>query len=85
MSANRYVAVTVERMDRLFQTVFGDANEGESTCPICGKEWLVTPMEDCMLPSCGCFGSDTSRTNLGRPCEPCGILHFYTCERVSEP
>lgn len=54
-------------------------NAGYSTCPVCRRNWLVTPMDDCLLPVCGCFGSDTSERNFARPCESCGIEHFRTC------
>jgi hypothetical protein len=57
-------------------------NAGMSTCPICKKEWLVTPSEDCMVPACGCFGNDASAANPNRPCEPCGIKHAWTCKKV---
>lgn len=55
---------------------------GTSTCPVCGKTWLVTPSQDCMLPSCGCFGYDTSEANKYRPCEPCGLRHALECPDV---
>lgn len=57
---------------------------GMSTCPLCLREWLVTPWSDCMLPACGCFGSDTSAANPSRPCEPCGITHAWTCPHMPE-
>lgn len=57
---------------------------GESTCPICGRVWTVTPLDDCLMPSCGCFGSDTSADNPARPCESCGIAHVYA-HRGEEP
>jgi len=54
---------------------------GMSTCPICEITWLVTPIHDCMLPACGCYGEDTSRDNPNRPCERCGTKHaFSQCE-----
>ncbi len=56
-----------------------EANAGESTCPICGRRWLVTPLDDCLLPFCGCYGDDTSAANPDRPCESCGLAHLYIC------
>lgn len=53
---------------------------GFSTCPLCQHRWLVTVVEDCFLPRCGCFGFDTSAANPNRPCEPCGLLHARMCE-----
>ena len=55
---------------------------GPSKCPICGRRWLVTPRDDCMLPVCGCFGEDTSAENPNRPCEPCGLHHAWNCEKM---
>lgn len=57
---------------------------GESTCPLCGKTWLVTVLADCFLPACGCYGSDTSEANPNRPCEPCGLRHAWNCEKLSK-
>ena len=57
---------------------------GISTCPICGKQWLVTLYEDCMLPACGCYGDDTSENNPNRPCEICGIQHALTCKKLQD-
>lgn len=54
---------------------------GPSCCPMCGRVWWVTPLNDCCLPVCGCWGSDTSAANPDRPCETCGIGHWYRCER----
>lgn len=54
-------------------------NGGFSTCPGCGKRWLVTLMEDCFLPACGCYGDDVTSTNPARPCEPCGLRHVSNC------
>jgi hypothetical protein len=48
-------------------------NAGGSTCPICKRTWLVTPWDDCFLPSCGCYGTDASTGD--RPCESCGMAH----------
>ena len=55
---------------------------GWSTCPICGKKWLVTIFEDCLLPACGCYGDDTSENNPDRPCERCGIDHALHCDKL---
>ena len=60
-----------------------EPNAGMSKCPVCGKEWLVTPGNDCLLPACGCFGSDTSAANPNRICEPCGMHHFANCKKVA--
>jgi hypothetical protein len=57
---------------------------GQSKCPICGKVWAVTPLDDCFLPACGCYGSDTSRENPARPCESCGLQHALTCAKPKE-
>lgn len=56
------------------------ANKGVSTCPICKKTWLVTPLNDCLLPSYGCYGSDTESSNKNRPCHNCGISHRVNCK-----
>lgn len=58
---------------------------GESTCPICGRHWTVTPLDDCMMPACGHYGFDTSAANPNRPCEDCGIIHAYTCKGETPP
>jgi hypothetical protein len=55
---------------------------GTSTCPTCDRTWTVTPSDDCMVPACGCFGSDTSADNLTRPCDSCGTRHAWTCPKV---
>lgn len=57
---------------------------GWSTCPECGTRWLVTPLRDCLLPACGCFGSDTGPTNPGRPCHSCGMSHVLACPKMKE-
>src|SRR5262249_43831460 len=54
---------------------------GESTCPVCKRHWVVTPSDDCLLPACGCFGSDTSPANPTRPCESCGMAHAFNCSK----
>lgn len=58
-----------------------ELNAGYSTCPICGRYWLVTPNSDCLLPACGCFGADTSEKNPLRPCSLCGMEHATKCVR----
>lgn len=63
-------------------TVRHPLNAGDSTCPCCGKTWVVTPFADCLLPACGCFGSDASADNLERPCYPCGLRHAWTCPEM---
>jgi hypothetical protein len=54
-------------------------NAGYSTCPMCGRNWLVTPAADCLVPACGCYGDDTGPTNPRRPCHPCGLNHALAC------
>jgi hypothetical protein len=54
---------------------------GKSKCPLCGREWLVKPFDDCGLPSCGCYGHDISAANPARPCERCSINHSVNCEK----
>jgi len=54
-------------------------NAGISNCPICERSWLVTPLDDCLLPACGCFGWDTTSANPFRPCETCGHQHWANC------
>jgi hypothetical protein len=58
-----------------------DNNGGESTCPMCGRIWIVTPQDDCFLPGCYCYGTDTSEANPNRPCEQCGLAHAMVCDR----
>lgn len=48
---------------------------GTSTCPACYRYWWVTPLDDCLLPSCGCYGQDTSANNPDRLCHSCGLAH----------
>lgn len=55
---------------------------GRSTCPICEREWLVTPFDDCMVPACGCYGNDTSAANPARPCDTCGTRHAWSCSKI---
>lgn len=55
---------------------------GASTCPICQREWTVTPWDDCLVPACGCYGDDTSAANPARPCEPCGMNHAWACVKL---
>lgn len=62
--------------------VIPQPNAGYSTCPICGRHWLVTPWDDCLLPVCGCYGSDTSENNKYRPCNSCGLHHAYNCSKM---
>lgn len=57
-------------------------DEGYSTCPICGRHWLVTMFDDCFLPVCGCYGNDASAANEHRPCEDCGYHHALTCDKM---
>lgn len=57
-------------------------NAGWSTCPACQRTWVVTPWADCLLPACGCYGTETGHGN--RPCSPCGMEHARRCERMPE-
>lgn len=57
-------------------------NAGISKCPICGRTWLVTPYDDCMIPACGCYGKDSSAENPNRPCEKCGMDHARNCKLI---
>jgi len=57
-------------------------NAGLSTCPICGRSWRVTPLDDCLVPDCGCYGDETERGD--RPCEPCGLAHIESCRSATE-
>lgn len=54
---------------------------GTSTCPICRRTWTVTPHDDCLMPSCGCFGMDSSAANSHRPCQSCGVNHALACPK----
>jgi len=66
--------------DWMIETLNKDA--GISTCPICGKTWTVTLWQDCALPTCGCYGHDTSAANRQRSCEACGIKHALSCDKM---
>ena len=50
----------------------------EMECPICGRVWTPTMFDDCLLPACGCFGSELDRQT---PCEPCGLAHAWNCPK----
>lgn len=54
---------------------------GESTCPMCDTHWTVTPVRDCLMPACGCYGHDASPSNPHRPCHWCGLRHAIGCEK----
>ena len=56
---------------------------GYSTCPICGRYWLVTPEDDCLQPACGCYGYDTNEENKYRVCHKCGIKHAMNCNKMN--
>lgn len=58
---------------------------GTSTCPICRRHWWVTPLADCLLPACGCYGHDTGAGNPNRPCHPCGLSHALRCSTGDQP
>lgn len=55
---------------------------GRSTCPQCGRRWWVTPLDDCLVPACGCYGTDTGADNPERPCHRCGLAHATSCEHM---
>jgi hypothetical protein len=57
---------------------------GASTCPICSRLWIVTPHDDCCLPACDCYGSDTSAANPNRPCYSCGVGHAWSCPTLQK-
>jgi len=57
---------------------------GYSTCPICKRYWRITMFDDCMLPACGCYGSDVSVKNPNRICESCGMKHVHSCPKMNE-
>jgi hypothetical protein len=48
-------------------------------CPICQRVWTPTPFDDCVLPGCGCFGTELDRDT---PCEGCGITHAWNCPKL---
>lgn len=54
-----------------------DLNAGLSQCPICGRRWVVTPADDCLVPACGHYGDDPLTGD--RPCEECGLAHALAC------
>lgn len=66
------------------EKVLPEINAGKSTCPICGRKWLVVPFDDCFIPNCGCYGDDTSENNPNRPCESCGMRHSFICEKIGK-
>lgn len=53
---------------------------GRSICPVCARSWTVTPLDDCLMPACGCYGHDASHRNPARPCHTCGLAHALGCE-----
>lgn len=60
--------------------VFEPINAGWSKCPICGRHWEVTPMDDCFVPNCRHYeGQSAGRTNPKRPCFSCGLKHALEC------
>ena len=60
------------------------SDAGYSTCPMCNRNWKVVMFDDCLLPACGCYGTDTSADNPNRPCESCGIRHALDCLKNEE-
>lgn len=64
-----------------YPEAFAKMDAGISNCPICGRQWRVTPTDDCLMPECGCFGEDVTAKNPHRPCERCGIEHAVTAHR----
>jgi len=71
-AGNDYLPADLQRLE--------EPNAGWSTCPLCEKHWLVTPREDCLVPACGCYGDDASQGD--RPCEPCGLNHAWSCDKI---
>lgn len=63
------------------QGIPSELTAGVSTCPICQLTWTVTILRDCLLPACGCYGSDTSPGNPYRPCHDCGLDHALSCPK----
>ncbi len=61
------------------ETIASAVNAGMSTCPICERAWLVTPLDDCLVPSCGHYGDDPGASNPDRPCHSCGLSHALEC------
>lgn len=49
---------------------------------MCNRTWLVTDVDDCMMPACGCYGTDSSEANPARPCERCAVAHTWTCPYI---
>jgi hypothetical protein len=76
----RLIFLSVLNFQNISRASMTDA--GISRCPMCGREWLVVPGDDCFLPACGCFGRDTSATNRARPCFGCGMKHAGNCDKM---
>ena len=52
----------------------------EMQCPICTRVWTPTMFDDCLLPACGCFGTELDRAT---PCNSCGLSHAWTCSEIA--
>lgn len=51
----------------------------EKHCPLCDRTWTPSPLDDCFMPSCGCYGNDLSAREL--PCDRCGMNHIFSCAK----
>lgn len=51
-------------------------------CPLCSREFQVTPSDDVLIPACGCYDAAPEGEY---PCEDCGIAHVYACQGMGEP
>lgn len=52
----------------------------EMQCPLCDRIWTPTILDDCLLPGCGCYGTELDRDT---PCEKCGIAHAWNCPKLA--
>lgn len=55
---------------------------GQNVCPVCKREFMVTPQDDVFVPACGCFGVEVTVGAL--PCEDCGMAHARSCPNIRE-
>lgn len=51
-----------------------------NTCPICDRTWTITRWDDCLIPACGCYGTDPWSGKA--PCERCGLQHALLCLKM---
>lgn len=54
----------------------------QNTCPICHRQFRVTPLDDIFVPACGCY-NDAPEGAF--PCEDCGLAHYYAHENKPPP